>query len=920
MRLQPQPTKVLCLLVERAGNLVSRVDIQKALWQDETFVDFDQGLNYCIRQIRVALEDSAEQPMFVVTVPRRGYRFVAEVSTVPFSASPSSIPLQPVTSAIEQPSSPSPEPVVPVETRPRPLGIVAKARALSSNRVFIGTLAILLVTGVVYFGVLRKHLAKTLIAASAPAGDGAYRVPFRTSIAVLGFANLGGKESDAWLSTALSEMFSTELSEGGKLRLVSAEEVAKARPPVQLPESLSPETLGRLRQELGADVVVFGSYAVITQNHLRRLRLDLRLQDARDGQILAAFAQTRDEADLFELVSSAGTKMRQNLGVGGLSPAEEASFDQSFPSDPDVRRLYAEGLERQRRSDALGARELLEKVVGIEPRFAPAHSALAAAWSTLGYDEKATAEARTAKDLTSGMPREEQLSAEARYYEMAKDRAKATETLRALVSFFPDNIDYGIRLATVQMQDGKINDALSTVATLRKLPGPLGASPRLDLLEAQVRNYAGNYTQARDLADNGIRKAMAMDARFMVAETLSVKSSVLERLGQLDAALEAASEMRKIETEAQFPRGIGVSLLGSGDALSAKTDYERAREQYEAALAIFRQIGSRKDQGLALERIGNIYLYQGKFVESQKAYTQALVVYREVQWPMGVAAASANVANAMYSLGDLKGALRMHQQTLQTFQQMGYQRAVATEIDNIAVVQGEMGDLPASAQNHRKAIEMQKQAGNQRAEMFCHSGLGDVLLAQGDLAAAVQQYETARALAQQMKEESDIAQIDVSLARIYFYQQRFADAENLIRRSVAQLEKDKDAEHSSAAYALLSQDLLAEHRLAEAVEASKHAAGDAEQTTAPPAQFEVSLALTQLESADGKKDLAFKRLRMVLQRASKDGYEQYVLEARRALIGLETGKARTTHLAALSQDAKQKGFGLIGLEIAKMSE
>src|ERR1700733_9909730 len=62
LRLPPQPAKVLCLLVERAGNLVSREEIQKMLWKDETFVDFDQGLNYCVRQIRLALGDSAEEP------------------------------------------------------------------------------------------------------------------------------------------------------------------------------------------------------------------------------------------------------------------------------------------------------------------------------------------------------------------------------------------------------------------------------------------------------------------------------------------------------------------------------------------------------------------------------------------------------------------------------------------------------------------------------------------------------------------------------------------------------------------------------------------------------------------------------------------------------------------------------------------
>jgi TolB-like protein/DNA-binding winged helix-turn-helix (wHTH) protein/Flp pilus assembly protein TadD len=77
VRLEPQPLKVLLMLADRAGQLVSRQEIQKEVWQADTFVDFDQGLNYCVRQIREALGDSAGSPQFIETVPRRGYRFVA---------------------------------------------------------------------------------------------------------------------------------------------------------------------------------------------------------------------------------------------------------------------------------------------------------------------------------------------------------------------------------------------------------------------------------------------------------------------------------------------------------------------------------------------------------------------------------------------------------------------------------------------------------------------------------------------------------------------------------------------------------------------------------------------------------------------------------------------------------------------------
>jgi DNA-binding winged helix-turn-helix (wHTH) protein len=79
VRLEPQPLKVLQLLADRAGRVVSRKEIQTQIWPDDTFVDFEQGLNYCIRQIRTALGDSSGAPRFIETLPRRGYRFVAAV-------------------------------------------------------------------------------------------------------------------------------------------------------------------------------------------------------------------------------------------------------------------------------------------------------------------------------------------------------------------------------------------------------------------------------------------------------------------------------------------------------------------------------------------------------------------------------------------------------------------------------------------------------------------------------------------------------------------------------------------------------------------------------------------------------------------------------------------------------------------------
>ncbi len=79
LKLQPQQFVVLLLLAQRAGEIVSRQEIQQRVWGDGTFVDFDRGINFCINQIRAALGDDADRPRYIETLPRRGYRFIADI-------------------------------------------------------------------------------------------------------------------------------------------------------------------------------------------------------------------------------------------------------------------------------------------------------------------------------------------------------------------------------------------------------------------------------------------------------------------------------------------------------------------------------------------------------------------------------------------------------------------------------------------------------------------------------------------------------------------------------------------------------------------------------------------------------------------------------------------------------------------------
>ena len=89
VKIQPQPLRVLGVLLEKPGEIVSREHLRTCIWGDSTFVEFDQGLNYCIRQIRVALRDGSAKPLYIETLPKQGYRFIALVSVTGGSPEPS---------------------------------------------------------------------------------------------------------------------------------------------------------------------------------------------------------------------------------------------------------------------------------------------------------------------------------------------------------------------------------------------------------------------------------------------------------------------------------------------------------------------------------------------------------------------------------------------------------------------------------------------------------------------------------------------------------------------------------------------------------------------------------------------------------------------------------------------------------------
>jgi TolB-like protein/DNA-binding winged helix-turn-helix (wHTH) protein len=179
IRLQEQPFQVLLALLRHPGQVLTREELRQQVWPAGTFVDFDHALNTAVKKIRCALEDHANVPRYVETIPRRGYRFIADVETVPLASG--------VKSAL----------LSQVECEPRPAVLTAKA-------VFRKPLLIASVSGIILMAALLSYFRSSSTRAHAA-------LEKRIMLVVLPFDDMSADQSEAYLSDGLCEELTTQL-------------------------------------------------------------------------------------------------------------------------------------------------------------------------------------------------------------------------------------------------------------------------------------------------------------------------------------------------------------------------------------------------------------------------------------------------------------------------------------------------------------------------------------------------------------------------------------------------------------------------------------------------------------------------------------------------------------------------------------
>jgi eukaryotic-like serine/threonine-protein kinase len=786
----------------------------------------------------------------------------------------------------------------------------------------------------------------------------------RRSVAVLGFENRAAPASradSAWLSAALAEMLSTELASGERLRVLSGEEVARTKLELKLADTdaLARDTLARIRHRLGTDYVVLGSYVALDAPAGRQIRLDLRLQDTTAGETTAAVAESGTEANLFDLVSRVGARLRRALGTQTPAGRESAGARAALPASPQASRLYAEGLTRLRQFDPAGARNLLARAAALESDNALLHASLAAAWSALGYEEKAKDEARRALDLSRGLPQEERLVIEGRYREAIEDWPRAIEIYRSLWGLFPDNLDYGLRLVAAESAAGRPEEALAMAEALRTLPPPAAEDPRIDLAESAAAGALADFQRQQTAAARAAARGNALGARLLVAQARLAECRALRNLGQAVPALAACEAGRLLYDEAGDRAGVAEALTHTANVYFDRGDLPGAERSNQQALTLYREIGSRGGEAGALNNIAVVLKSEGQLDLARQLYEQVLQITREIGSRSGEAYAENNLAAVLLRRGELGKARGLFEQSLAIRREQKDRSGEAYALDNIGVVLRRQGSLADALARHGESLQIRRETGQKIGEVASLSNLGSVLLDRGDLPAARQRFAESLALAQSIGNQSAAAAALFGLGEVLARQGNLEEAalrhnealaararlgekgtaaESRLALAALKLEQGDaegaDALAGQAALELGRQGASDGQALALAIGAQAASArGDASrakstmnEATALLAHSEdlgvrlaVAVRAARLDAATGRRAEAAAALRAVHDEAQRAGLVEPRLQADLTLAEIEAAQGHAAEarnrLAALAAEARGKGYGLIARKI-----
>jgi TolB-like protein/DNA-binding winged helix-turn-helix (wHTH) protein len=352
IKLQPKSFLVLQALLQAPGEMVTREELKTRLWPENTFVEFESGLNVAVRRLREALNDEAQSPAYIETVPRQGYRFIGALERPPAAiAYPSLSPESPSAELADQPAC-LPTDIPPAMVQPAP---TERAWKLIF---FLVTILVAFAIGVAWW----KHSRV------------AHSVPAASSIAVLPFADISADKNQQYFSDGLSEELLNHLAKTPGLRVAARTSSFQFRD-----KSADSSAIGK---QLNVATILEGS----VRKEGKRVRISAELVKAQDGFQLWSGAYDRDLNDVFTVQDEIARAITSELKVRLLNSANQPT--QRRATNADAYNAYLQGryyYERRTQDGLDKAFQYFQQAVKLDSNYARAWSALA--WVLIARSE-----------------------------------------------------------------------------------------------------------------------------------------------------------------------------------------------------------------------------------------------------------------------------------------------------------------------------------------------------------------------------------------------------------------------------------------------------------------------------------------------------------------------------------------------------
>lgn len=493
VKINRQAMDTLILLVERRRQLVSRQEIVDRLWGKDVFVDVETGVNTAISKVRQALRDSAEEPLFVETVPGKGYRFIAAVevesSRPPMDAAPATRPQAAATADPPRPVPPPPATVPPPQPAVAPVEV--------PRRRWIGVaIAVAMLAGLAVAANVALRSRSTAVAPVT-----------RVSLAVLPFENVGSDPTRAYLAAGLTEETSALLAQADPEHLVIKGRTLRYKGTTM--------TAAEIGAELSVDYLLEGGM----RTEGDRVRATVTLIRVQDQAHVWSQAYDREATSLLvlqqDLSAAIADQVRLTLSptrVQGLARRQTQSAE---AYDAYLKARYLES-RRTAATNAEAAKEY-QRAIGLDPNYALAWSGLSVVYaaSTVNGDAPPSVVGPLARDAAAHAIRanpdlaESQLAHGYSQWLLDWQWLDAETAIRRALQLDPSNAFAQMVLGHLLSQMGRQREAEDAMRRARELE-PLEAVEVA--LSAQVAFQGRDYKTAVELA----RRAVAMDSTFWI--------------------------------------------------------------------------------------------------------------------------------------------------------------------------------------------------------------------------------------------------------------------------------------------------------------------------------------------------------------------------------------------------------------------